>query len=96
MTRSETLRFTGVFNFIIDEMSKRLNQDRQSKLEPRRIFTTRKTLEQMGFEIQKTKCEKGLICNRGETQFIIFPFSGWWSGKNIGSGRGFVKLIEKL
>lgn len=50
----------------------------------------------MGFEIQKTKCEKGLICNRGETQFIIFPFSGWWSGKNIGSGRGFVKLIEKL
>lgn len=77
-------------------MSKRLNKIRQEKLQPKRIENTEKTLSQMGFEIHKTKCTKGLVCTRDSLKFIIYPYSGWWSGKGIGSGRGFVKLIEKI
>lgn len=77
-------------------MSNRLDQKKQTRLEPKRIRTVKKTLEQMNFNIEHTKCEKGLICKRDKQQFIIYPYSGWWSGKGIGQGRGFVKLIEKL
>jgi len=74
----------------------RLDKDKQKKLEPKRIKNVKKTLSQMGFETYLTKCEKGLKCNREGVSFIIYPYSGWWSGKGIGQGRGFVKLIEKL
>lgn len=26
----------------------------------------------------------------------LYPYTGWWAGKGIGSGRGIHKLIEKL
>lgn len=26
----------------------------------------------------------------------LYPYTGWWTGKGIGSGRGIHKLIEKL
>lgn len=77
-------------------MSKRLNSKREVDLESKRVENVRKTLEMMSFNVVSTGCEKGLKCVKEDTSFIIYPYSGWWSGKGIGSGRGFVKLIEKL
>lgn len=78
----------------------RLDIERQERLEPQRIRSTAEKLRELGFTVDfgglteydiygYTVVGKGL-------KFDFYPYSGWWSGRGIGSGRGFKKLLKKL
>ena len=73
----------------------RLDQERQATLEPIRMTTTKKVLENLGFEVDvfgKTRLEfeyKNHVVR-------FFPYSGWFTGKTVNDGRGFNKLLAQL
>jgi len=73
----------------------RLNQDRQKRLEPRRMKAAQKALEKLGYEV--------LVIGRTQLRFEhrgklvnYFPYSGWASGSTIKDGRGLQKLLNQL
>jgi len=72
----------------------RLDQERQKKLEPERIASTSKILEDRGFEVSRDST-KVWFQWKGET-VTFFPYSGWHSGKSIKDGRGFANLLRQL
>jgi len=76
-------------------MSNRLNQEREKELQPKRMDYA---LEQLGkLEIGIIMYDdtlikfiwKGSVC-------VLYPYSGWHTGKTIKDGRGIEKLIEQL
>lgn len=76
-------------------MSNRLDQERETELQPKRINTAKLELERLGYAIiteDKTKITfqfKGNIIQ-------FFPYSGWASGKGIKDGRGLHNLLKQL
>jgi hypothetical protein len=73
----------------------RLNKDRQISLEPKRINYAVSQITALGYPItNKTSTQIDFEFNGNNIMF--FPYSGWFSGKGVGSGRGLQKLIEKL
>lgn len=68
-------------------------KERQA-IEPSRFEYAIDRLKSAGYRVEKDPEDfKSLIVNR---YIRLWPFTGWWSGKGIGSGRGIHKLIEKL
>lgn len=77
------------FRFMKEERLK----ERQ-KVEPNRFEYATDKLMEAGHTVGKNpKDEKSLIIN-GYIKF--WPYTGWYSGKGIGSGRGIHKLIANL
>lgn len=73
----------------------RLNIDRQKELEPERMDYAIYQLDAAGM--------KPLIISENRIEFefkgesvILFPSSGWHSGKSIKDGRGIKKLLNQL
>lgn len=83
-------------------MSNRLNQEREVELQPKRITSCTKSLQGLGFTVKDGTNSLGLpdptkIDVEGHgIKFQFWPYSGWWSGKRLGSGRGYKKLIIRL
>lgn len=76
-------------------MSKRLNQEREKKLEPLRLASCKKKLESLGFEVEQ--CSSKLLTINLDGNFIHFwPYSGWFTGKGVKDGRGFKNLIKQI
>ena len=73
----------------------RLDQERQAELEPMRIRFAKNKLSELGYEIvgESDNCIQ-FIYNGSKISF--FPYSGWYTGKGIGSGRGINKLMKQL
>jgi len=76
-------------------MSRRLDQERESKLQPKRYNHAVKELTSRGFLIE--------ILDDTQFRFLFkdewvnyYPYSGWASGKTIKDGRGFDNLIKQL
>ena len=76
-------------------MSNRLDQEREAEFQPKRMESCKKKLEELGFLVNEV--------NNTELQFVFknntikfWPYSGWYSGKFVKSGRGFVNLLKKL
>lgn len=75
------------FRFMDEERKKK-----KARLEPDRMAYAAKLLRENGHEVVST--EPGEITVNG---FIkMFPYTGWWSGKGVGSGRGIHELVKKL
>lgn len=74
----------------------RLNQERQSKLEPIRHKETLAELQRNDFEIWNFDEKKIQILSPKGNIVHFFPYSGWFSGKGINDGRGFKNLIAQL
>lgn len=73
----------------------RLDIEKQKRLEPKRLQYAKNKLKELGIDI--THEENTLIEFQHKNNIIkLFPYSGWWSGKGIGSGRGINKLLDKL
>lgn len=72
----------------------RLNQQRQKELEPKRIEFAKKELEKLGYVV--TQFDKEIEFNYKGNVIKFFPYSGWYSGKGIGHGRGIKQLIKQL
>ncbi len=77
----------------------RLDEQRQEELEPQRMEWTKKQFEGMGYKIDDIELNggKGFTITTPKGLSIQFwPYSGWWSGKGIGQGRGFSKLVKAI
>lgn len=77
--------------------SSRLDEKREIELTPKRMKYALDKLSDLGYNITQSPCGKKLTFDRkpGKT-VVLFVYSGWWSGKGIGSGRGIDKLIKTL
>ena len=75
-------------------MSNRENQEREARLQPKRIESCVKTLTDMGFSCTNDNT-KVTFEYKGE-KVTHFAYSGWHTGKSIKDGRGFENLIKKL
>lgn len=76
-------------------MAKRLDKQRQEKLEPERIKTTKAAIENVGINITyQDKTDIRFLYKGHEVRF--FPYSGWHTGKSIQDGRGFKHLLNQI
>lgn len=75
------------FRFM-DEQKKK----RKASLTPDRMEYAAKLLRENGHEVIST--EVGQLTVNGH--IILWVYTGWWSGKGVGSGRGIHELVKKL
>lgn len=73
----------------------RLDLERQSELEPKRIEYARQQLENLGLEITYECSTRIDFIYKGVT-IQLYPYSGWHSGKTIKDGRGIHNLLNQL
>lgn len=73
---------------------KEYKQGVRNKVEPERFNYAVKKIHDAGFLADRVLDDDKKLKVNGYIDF--FPFTGWWSGKGIGSGRGVNELIEKL
>ncbi len=73
----------------------RLDQDKQKKLEPKRIAYARAELEKIGIQIADTTKTSIRFYWKGKS-IMFYPYSGWHTGKTITDGRGIEKLLIQL
>lgn len=72
----------------------RLNQERQDRLEPKRIDGVEKELRALGFTPERIN--GGLRFLFKGSMVTVWPYSGWFSGKTVQDGRGFANLKKQL
>ena len=74
---------------------KRLDIEKQNKLEPQRIEYAKLELSKKGIEIlfEDNVSLKFMI---NKKLITLFPYSGWFSGKGIKDGRGIENLLKQL
>jgi len=76
-------------------MGKRLDQDRQKRLEQPRTQKAIEAIEALGYEIL-FKSDKEIEFEHIGDRVKFFPYSGWHSGKSIKDGRGLENLLKQL
>lgn len=74
----------------------RLNKEREERLEPIRIESTKKKLEELGYVVTHIEGDKKLTFIYNNSKVTFFPYSGWFSGKTVKDGRGFKKLLKEI
>ena len=67
-------------------------RERKAKLTPDRMAYAAKILRDNGHEVISTEVGQLTVDNH----IILWVFTGWWSGKGVGSGRGVHELVKKL
>jgi len=76
-------------------MSNRLNKEREEKLQPVRIEFALVKLAEIGITpIFVSDSSIQFIYNGAK--IILYPYSGWFTGKGITDGRGIDKLLKQL
>lgn len=75
-------------------MSNRMDQDRESKLQPLRMDKAVSELEKRGFVVNHNETRIDFTYNGKAV--LYFPYSGWASGSSIKDGRGLKKLLRQL
>ena len=78
----------GELRVVFDAMKKE-REERRKALEPNRVQYATGLLTEAGFVVV-WDCRANTFIAR------LWVYTGWWSGKGIGSGRGVHKLIKKL
>ena len=76
-------------------MSNRLDQEREAELQPKRMAGCKEKLESLGFEVQAFGGDRLEFTYKGN-RIQLWPYSGWYSGKGVGSGRGFKNLLRQI
>lgn len=72
-------------------MDEQRKKDRDAK-EPGRVQYAIEQLEKAGHKVVKID-DQSIKVNGTVT---LWPFTGWFSGKGVGSGRGIHNLLKKL
>lgn len=71
-----------------------LRLEHRRAIEPERFKYAVKRLREAGHEVEEdARDDKCLVVN-GYIKF--WPFTGWYAGKGIGSGRGIDSLVKAL
>lgn len=77
-------------------MSKRLDQKREKKLSPRRYMNAKKEIQKLNLEISQEHFPKLIAFMHNDCEILLYPYSGWHTGKSIKDGRGLNKLLRQL
>ena len=89
----------GELSTIFNAMKKE-REERRKSLEPSRVQYALALCLEAGYLADWNDNERAMyIYNKDDRENHIvklYPYTGWWTGKGIGSGRGIHKLIEKL
>lgn len=76
-------------------MSNRLDQEREKKLQPKRIQYAIEQIEKLGHKITFIGTTRiDFLFNGNTIQF--YPYSGWHTGKGITDGRGIENLLKQI
>jgi hypothetical protein len=75
-------------------MSNRLDQEREKRLEPKRIQFAVDSLKELGYE--PVVIGKRVEFEHNGNKILLYPYSGWHTGKGITDGRGVQKLLKQL
>lgn len=75
---------------------KEINRERRMRIEPKRVAFVEKKLSDIGYKTEYDSYNKCLVFEHKGNKCRIYPFTGWWTGKGIGSDRGIKKLIREL
>ena len=73
----------------------RLNKDRQTELEPRRMENAIAKISALGYDVTVGD-NKDLCFTYKGSIVVFFPYSGWHSGKTITDGRGLQNLLKQI
>ena len=73
----------------------RLDTERQKALEPKRIETAIKEIENLGITVLGIYDTHIKFLFKDET-VTYFAYSGWATGKSIKDGRGLKNLLKQL
>lgn len=73
----------------------RLNQERETHLQPIRMKTCQQKLEELGFDVTVVNHTLLTFIFNGK-KVMFYPYSGWHSGSTIKDGRGFKNLIRQI
>lgn len=76
-------------------MSNRLDQERETKLQPQRIEFAKNELTKLGLNILVCDNTK-IVFKFKDNNITYYPYSGWASGKGIQQGRGWGHLFWQL
>lgn len=71
-------------------------KERRNKIEPSRVQHDTNALMAIGCRVGYNAYSKALFFEYKDIKGKIFPFSGWYSAKGIGSGRSIKELVKKL
>jgi hypothetical protein len=72
----------------------RLNNNRQEKLEPKRLRHAVDKIIELGYTVEID--EKKISFEFKGEKVTLFPYSGWHTGKSIKDGRGLENLINQI
>ncbi len=73
----------------------RLNIERQQLLEPERMAFARKQIERFGYDVEQIGTTTLRFVFRG-SPVLVYPYSGWFTGRTVTDGRGIGKLLHQL
>lgn len=76
-------------------MSQRLDQDREARLQPKRIEFAKNVLVHLGYEITYEDGTRIEFVHNGSV-VKLYPYSGWFTGKTVRDGRGIEYLLKQL
>ena len=76
-------------------MSSRLDQEREARLQPKRMQVAIDAINKLGLPITY-KDDVKIEFIYGGSKVSFFPYSGWHSGKSIKDGRGLDNLLKQL
>ena len=74
----------------------RLNKEREEKLEPIRMDYAIGVLNSLGFTVNCSNNEKELQFYFKDEIVRFWPYSGFFNGKSVKSGRGIKNLLNQL
>lgn len=76
-------------------MSNRIDQEREARLQPKRMEVARAAIENLGYKITFQDETKINFWYKGDAVHY-YPYSGWATGKGIKDGRGLQHLLEQI
>lgn len=76
-------------------MSNRLDQEREARLQPKRVQTAMLEIAQKGYVVTQND-PTCLHFYKDGNLIRFFPYSGWHTGKGIKDGRGLENLLRQI
>lgn len=76
-------------------MSNRLDQEREARLQPKRMKYAIEQIEKLGYIVIQLS-DTQLWFEYEKESVVFYPYSGWHTGKSIKDGRGIDKLLKQI
>lgn len=70
-------------------------KERQEQLEPGRIIYAKKMLKEIGYIAEQVN-ERAIKFNYNGEPVVLYPYSGWFTGKTVKDGRGIYNLLRQI